>query len=109
MGRAGLRGGRSLGVVQRVEDRGRQKFLLYKSDPVKLSELKKLLEEMKHIMDEESKKLNWAGFVETTIVNFFQQNDLEKLSVEDGMGNKAKFTRQKDNAIKVEYTSTTTL
>lgn len=60
-------------------------------------------------MAEEDKKLNWAGFVETTVVNFFQENDLEKLSVEDGRGNKAKFFRQKDNGIRVEYTSTTTL
>jgi hypothetical protein len=64
---------------------------------------------MKHMMDEENKKLNWAGFVETTVVNFFQANNLEKLSVEDGMGNKAKLFRQKDNVIKAEYTSTTTL
>jgi hypothetical protein len=42
-------------------------------------------------------------------VNFFQENELEKLSVEDGKGNKAKLTRQKENTIKVEYTSTTTL
>jgi len=61
------------------------------------------------IMEEQNKKLNWAGFVETTIVNFFQENDLEKLSVEDGKGNKAKLAKQKDNGIKVEYTSTTTL
>lgn len=61
------------------------------------------------IMEEQNKKMNWAGFVETTIVNFFQGNDLEKLSVEDGKGNKAKLTKQKDNGIKVEYTSTTTL
>lgn len=60
-------------------------------------------------MEEENKKMNWAGFVETTIVNFFQQNELEKLSLEDGKGNKAKLTKQKDNVIKVEYTSTTTL
>ncbi|MEN6390478.1 MAG: hypothetical protein ABFD04_08660 [Syntrophomonas sp.] len=60
-------------------------------------------------LEEENKKMNWAGFVETTIVNFFQQNELEKLSLEDGKGNKAKLTKQKDNVIKVEYTSTTTL
>lgn len=60
-------------------------------------------------MEEQNKKINWAGFVETTIVNFFQENELEKLSVEDGKGNKAKLTKQKDNLIKVEYTSTTTL
>lgn len=60
-------------------------------------------------MEEENKKVNWAGFVETTIVNFFQENELEKLSLEDGKGNKAKLSKQKDNVIKVEYTSTTTL
>jgi hypothetical protein len=60
-------------------------------------------------LEEENKKVNWAGFVETTIVNFFQENELEKLSLEDGKGNKAKLTKQKDNLIKVEYTSTTTL
>ena len=43
------------------------------------------------MMDEENKKLNWAGFVETTVVNFFQANNLEKLSVEDGMGQSQTF------------------
>jgi hypothetical protein len=61
------------------------------------------------VLQEDKKKVNWAGFVETTIVNFFQENELEKLSLEDGRGNKAKLIRQKDNMIKVEYTSTTTL
>jgi len=61
------------------------------------------------LMEEQNKKMNWAGFVETTIVNFFQENELEKLSVEDGKGNKAKLTKQKDSGIKVEYTSTTTI
>ncbi len=60
-------------------------------------------------MEEDNKKMNWAGFVETTIVNFFQENELEKLSLEDGKGNKAKLSKQRDNVIKVEYTSTTTL
>ncbi|MDA8336262.1 MAG: hypothetical protein M0Z41_14970 [Peptococcaceae bacterium] len=60
-------------------------------------------------MEEENRKVNWAGFVETTIVNFFQEHNLEKLLVEDGMGNKAKLTRQKENSIRAEYTSTTTL
>lgn len=58
-------------------------------------------------MEDKNKKPNWAGFIETTVVNFFTENELEKLSVEDGNGNKAKLTRQKDNNIKVEYTSTT--
>ena len=60
-------------------------------------------------MEQENQKINWAGVVETTIVNFFQGHNLEKLLVEDGRGNKAKLARQKDNSIKAEYTSTTTL
>jgi hypothetical protein len=60
-------------------------------------------------LEEKNVKISWAGFVETTIVNFFQEHELEKLSLEDGKGNKAKLTKQKDNVIKVEYTSTTTL
>jgi hypothetical protein len=59
--------------------------------------------------DPSEKKQNWAGFVETTVVNFFVECKLEKLSLEDGKGNKAKLQRQKDDTIKVEYTSTTTL
>lgn len=61
------------------------------------------------ILEEQNKQINWAGFLETTIVNFFQENELEKLSLEDGKGNKAKLSKQKDNVIKVECTSTTTL
>jgi len=60
-------------------------------------------------MEEQNKKMTWARFTETTIAAFFQENDLEKLSVEDGKGNKAKLTRQKDSGIKVEYTSTKTV
>ena len=60
-------------------------------------------------MTEENKKQNWAGFVETTAVNFFVECKLEKMSFEDGTGNKAKLVRQKDDTIKVEYTSTSVL
>ncbi len=55
------------------------------------------------------RKVNWAAFVEADVANFFIEHDLEKMSVEDGNGNKAKLTRQKDNGIKVEYSSTTIL
>ena len=55
------------------------------------------------------KKPNWANFVESEVVDFFNLHDLEKLAVEDGYGNKAKLTRQKDDGIKVEYSSTTIL
>lgn len=60
-------------------------------------------------MEQQNKRVQWASFVEATIVNFFQEYGLEKLTVEDGNGNKAKLTKQKDCGIKVEYTSTTTI
>ena len=70
-----------------------------------VNELKRMLEE-----DNEEKKMisphKWAGFVESTIVNFFDQYKIEKLSIEDGNGNKAKLSRTKDNGIKIEYRST---
>ncbi len=69
-----------------------------------VNELKKMLE------DEEPKKKpspqKWAGFVESTVVNFFDEHKIEKLSIEDGNGNKAKLSRTKDNGIKIEYLST---
>lgn len=70
-----------------------------------VNELKRMLEE-----DDGEKKMvspqKWAGFVESTIVNFFDQYKIEKLSIEDGNGNKAKLSRTKDNGIKIEYRST---
>ncbi len=59
-------------------------------------------------MQQQEKKVNWSQFVESAVVDFFQAHDLEKLSVEDGNGNKAKLTKQKDSSLKVEYTTTTT-
>jgi len=58
---------------------------------------------------EAAKKQKWSAFVENTAVNFFVECKLEKLSMEDGNGNKAKFSRTKDNNIKVEYSSTSIL
>jgi uncharacterized membrane-anchored protein len=55
------------------------------------------------------RKVNWSAFVEADVANFFIAHDLEKMAVEDGNGNKAKLTRQKDNGIKVEYSSMTIL
>ena len=68
--------------------------------------------ELQKIMDEEfseRKKASpqkWAGFVESAVVNFFDEHKIEKLAVEDGNGNKAKLVRTKDNGIKIEYSST---
>jgi hypothetical protein len=51
------------------------------------------------------KRKSWVGYVEGDVVNFMIQYELEKMTLEDGAGNKAKLTRLKDNAIKVECTS----
>lgn len=57
----------------------------------------------------ENKKKNWSVFIESDAANFFIQYNLEKMTIDDGCGNKAKMTRTKDNEIKVEYTSSVTL
>ena len=70
------------------------------------------INELQKIMDEdfsEKKKISpqqWAGFVESNVVNFFDEHKIEKLSIEDSNGNKAKLARTKDNGIKIEYSST---
>ena len=58
---------------------------------------------------EEAKKITWAAFVENTVADFLVDNNMEKMTIEDGNGNKAKLTRLKDNSIKVESTSTAVL
>lgn len=52
---------------------------------------------------------SWVGFVEGEVVNFMTHNDLDKMTLDDGMGNKAKLTRRKDGSIFVESTSSTVL
>ena len=70
------------------------------------------INELQKIMNEdfsEKKKISpqqWAGFVEGNVVNFFDEHKIEKLSIEDGNGNKAKLAKTKDNDIKIEYSST---
>ncbi len=71
-----------------------------------LEELKKVLEDPK---TPEQKKIGWAAFVEGPVTNFFTEHQLEKMTLEDGCGNKAKLAKTKDNGIKIEYTSTITL
>ena len=69
-----------------------------------VNELKKIMED-----EPEKKKVSpqkWAGFVESMVVNFFDEHKIEKLAIEDGNGNKAKLARTKDNGIKIEYSST---
>lgn len=49
---------------------------------------------------------SWSAFVERDVADFFTGNKLEKMTIEDGNGNKAKLGRTKDGGIKIEYTST---
>ena len=57
---------------------------------------------------EGTRRKQWAAFVESTVADFFTNYELEKLSIEDGNGNKAKLSRAKEG-IKVEHSSTTIL
>ncbi|MGM9612977.1 MAG: hypothetical protein ACI3XZ_05675 [Butyricicoccus sp.] len=52
-----------------------------------------------------AKRRKWSSFVEGPAADFFTGYKLEKMTIDDGSGNKAKFSRTKDNGIKVEYTS----
>lgn len=52
-----------------------------------------------------AKRRKWSAFVEGAAADFFTGYKLEKMSIDDGNGNKAKFSRTKDEGIKVEYTS----
>ncbi|MCI2106940.1 MAG: hypothetical protein LKK00_09560 [Intestinimonas sp.] len=54
----------------------------------------------------QDKKKSWPAFVEAEASDFFTGFKLEKMTIEDGNGNKAKFSRTKDCGIKLEYTST---
>lgn len=56
---------------------------------------------------ERSARRRWADFVTADLVDFFTGNKLEKLTVEDSNGNKAKLSHTKDNEIKIESSSTT--
>lgn len=51
------------------------------------------------------KRKSWVGFVEGEVVNFMNQFEIEKMTLDDGAGNKAKLSKLKDNAVKVECTS----
>lgn len=52
---------------------------------------------------------NWVSFVENDVVNFLTLNDIEKMTIDDGEGNKAKLTRRKDGSVFVECTSSNVL
>lgn len=57
----------------------------------------------------EPKPITWEAFVRGDVVSFFADCKLEKMSIDDGNGNKAKLSRTKENEIKIEISSTTTV
>lgn len=71
-----------------------------------INELKEILEDDNSFRERKNSPEKWTGFVESTVVNFFDEYKIEKLSIEDGNGNRAKLSRTKDNVIKIEYLST---
>ena len=60
-------------------------------------------------LEAQEKRQKWSAFVEGPAVDFFTGYKLEKMTIDDGSGNKAKFSRTKDDGIKVEYTSSVLL
>lgn len=54
----------------------------------------------------EKAPITWDAFVRGDVVNFFADCKLEKMTVDDGDGNKAKLSRTKENEIKIEISST---
>lgn len=57
----------------------------------------------------EEQNITWDAFVEGDAVNFFTLNNIEKMTIDDGNGNKAKLSRLKDCGIKIETSSTITI
>ena len=58
---------------------------------------------------EKAQVKKWSAFVESDVVNFFTSNKIEKMTIEDGDGNKAKLSRTKDGGIRIDSTSSVVL
>ena len=76
-----------------------------------MADKKTTIEEMTQDAPRQEKRdrKNWVAFVESDAVNFLTLNDLEKMTLDDGEGNKAKLTRRKDGSVYVECTSSNVL
>lgn len=74
-----------------------------------MDEKKSIEEMMENGKSEKRDRKSWVGFVESDVVNFVQLNDIEKMTIDDGEGNKAKITRRKDGSFYVECTSASVL
>jgi len=58
---------------------------------------------------EKPRKDDWDAFIEGDVVNFFDLHGLEKLTLEDGHGRKAKLVRKKDDGIDIETSNRRTV
>ena len=69
------------------------------------------IEELTQAAPEKAKRdrKDWVGFVESDAVNFLTLSGIEKMTLDDGEGNKAKLTRRKDGSVYVECTSSNVL
>lgn len=72
-----------------------------------MADPRKSIEEMTEDAPAKEKRdrKNWVGFVESDAVNFLTLNGIEKMTLDDGEGNKAKLSRRKDGSVYVECTS----
>ena len=73
--------------------------------------MKDLKEDIEDFLSQDDKKQQaskkWPAFIGSEVLNFFNQHGIDKMTLEDSLGNKAKLTRQKNEEIKVETSSTT--
>lgn len=76
-----------------------------------MADERKTIEKMTEGTPEKTKRdrKNWVAFVESDVVNFLTLNEIEKMTIDDGEGNKAKLTRRKDGSVYVECTSSNVL
>lgn len=75
-----------------------------------MADLRQTIEEMTEGTEKVKKdRKNWVSFVESDVINFLMLNEIDKMSIDDGQGNKAKLTRRKDGSVYVECTSSNVL
>jgi hypothetical protein len=76
-----------------------------------MTDQRQTIEEMTEVAPQKEKRdrKNWVAFVESDAVNFLTLNEMDKMTLDDGAGNKAKLTRRKDGSVYVECTSSNVL
>ncbi len=72
-----------------------------------MSETNKPATMLEEYEPEQAAKLRWTEAVDGPICELFSALKLEKLTAEDGNGNKVKLSLTRDNEIKIELSSIT--